>query len=167
MVRTGRGHSVRGISLALNLELHRNLLVYIINSKYQSSLGVERIWRWSGGLWLCAQACHASFKILLMAPCVTPVIRATSICRRCRINNRFVGDWRRHDAHIVMTCRLSIYYSRRKNRLANILDKQCTSGDHISGVDDGRYISVLIRRNTSLILLKYEAHRSQSEAILN
>ena len=81
MIRNVRRRPIRRISWALNLGLHRNLPALIILIKYRSSRAVEILWRWPRGLWLWDSVCCALSKILLMAPCVIPVIRAISTCR--------------------------------------------------------------------------------------
>ena len=101
MVRTDRRRPVQWISRDLNLGLDRKLLACIILSKYRSSWGVEILWRGPRG--------RARFKILLMAPCVTLVIRAISTCRRpsrgrltmsCNISPEI---WR----GVVWTCKIA------------------------------------------------------------
>ena len=76
MVGTDRWRTVLQISWVLNLELDRNLLTSSSSSKHQSSRGVKIFWRWPRRLWLWDPVCHTRFKILLMAPWVTYVIRA-------------------------------------------------------------------------------------------
>ena len=52
------------ISWDPNLGRHRNLLVCIILSKYQSSRGAEILWWWPRSLWLGDLVCRAPSKIL-------------------------------------------------------------------------------------------------------
>ena len=78
MVHTQRWRPVWRISWALNLGLDKNIITYIILSKYRSSHGVQILWQRPRGLWLGDPICCASFKILLMAPCMTPVTGAIS-----------------------------------------------------------------------------------------
>ena len=66
---------------ALNLGLDWNLLTCIIPSNFQSSWGVEILWRWPKGIRLGDPFLPVSFKILLMASCVTPHNRVISTCQ--------------------------------------------------------------------------------------
>ena len=95
MVSTDRQCPVRRIIWPLYLRLEWNILGRIILSKYRSSWGVEILWRWPRGLRFGGPVCHARFKMLLMAPYVTPVIRAISTWRHLSQEN------------LTMTCNAS------------------------------------------------------------
>ena len=43
---------------------------------------MEILWQWPRDFYFGDPICHAHFRVLLMAPCVTPVIRAISKCWR-------------------------------------------------------------------------------------